>query len=118
MPSVNLATFVERNQMSRQTDSNRRPADYKSAALPTELCRQKKCHSGSERGKVAQTLNSNNRTNSGRARLFDENRAEQLVRRRKIRSSGHNAGSSFRLLNQPGVGRKIVAQIRQTPLRE
>jgi hypothetical protein len=25
---------------SRQTDSNRRPADYKSAALPTELCRQ------------------------------------------------------------------------------
>ena len=24
---------------SRQTDSNRRPADYKSAALPTELCR-------------------------------------------------------------------------------
>ena len=27
--------------MSRQTDSNRRPADYKSAALPTELCRQK-----------------------------------------------------------------------------
>jgi hypothetical protein len=25
--------------MSRQSDSNRRPADYKSAALPTELCR-------------------------------------------------------------------------------
>ena len=25
---------------SRQTDSNRRPADYKSAALPAELCRQ------------------------------------------------------------------------------
>src|SRR5215472_3030386 len=24
---------------SRQTDSNRRPADYKSAALPAELCR-------------------------------------------------------------------------------
>src|SRR6267378_3216285 len=24
---------------SRQSDSNRRPADYKSAALPTELCR-------------------------------------------------------------------------------
>src|SRR6266704_434463 len=27
------------NSQSRQTDSNRRPADYKSAALPTELCR-------------------------------------------------------------------------------
>src|SRR5437764_12151221 len=27
------------NRESRQTDSNRRPADYKSAALPTELCR-------------------------------------------------------------------------------
>src|SRR5215831_16629280 len=26
--------------MSRQSDSNRRPADYKSAALPTELCRR------------------------------------------------------------------------------
>src|SRR5947209_15457889 len=26
---------------SRQTDSNRRPADYKSAALPAELCRRK-----------------------------------------------------------------------------
>src|SRR5437588_1590591 len=26
-------------EKSRQTDSNRRPADYKSAALPTELCR-------------------------------------------------------------------------------
>src|SRR4051794_22520852 len=26
---------------SRQTDSNRRPADYKSAALPAELCRPK-----------------------------------------------------------------------------
>ena len=25
---------------SRQTDSNRRPADYKSAALPAELCRR------------------------------------------------------------------------------
>src|SRR5207253_10145203 len=25
---------------SRQSDSNRRPADYKSAALPTELCRR------------------------------------------------------------------------------
>src|SRR5262249_28578884 len=25
--------------MSRQSDSNRRPADYKSAALPAELCR-------------------------------------------------------------------------------
>ena len=29
------------NQMSRQTDSNRRPADYKSAALPAELCRHR-----------------------------------------------------------------------------
>jgi trans-2,3-dihydro-3-hydroxyanthranilate isomerase len=29
------------NAESRQTDSNRRPADYKSAALPAELCRQK-----------------------------------------------------------------------------
>ena len=27
------------NKESRQSDSNRRPADYKSAALPTELCR-------------------------------------------------------------------------------
>src|SRR5438876_10504837 len=27
--------------LSRQSDSNRRPADYKSAALPAELCRQK-----------------------------------------------------------------------------
>ena len=27
---------------SRQTDSNPRPADYKSAALPTELCRRLK----------------------------------------------------------------------------
>src|SRR5205823_12945651 len=26
--------------MSRQADSNQRPADYKSAALPTELCRR------------------------------------------------------------------------------
>src|SRR6266700_3857189 len=26
-------------EMSRQSDSNRRPADYKSAALPAELCR-------------------------------------------------------------------------------
>src|SRR5436190_10313790 len=26
--------------MSRQSDSNQRPADYKSAALPTELCRR------------------------------------------------------------------------------
>src|SRR6266403_1649 len=34
-----LRKIVERNQTSRQTDSNRRPADYKSAALPTELCR-------------------------------------------------------------------------------
>jgi hypothetical protein len=31
---------------SRQSDSNRRPADYKSAALPTELCRHL-------RGKIA-----------------------------------------------------------------
>src|SRR5439155_18209543 len=29
------------NETSRQSDSNRRPADYKSAALPTELCRRK-----------------------------------------------------------------------------
>jgi hypothetical protein len=28
------------DKMSRQSDSNRRPADYKSAALPTELCRR------------------------------------------------------------------------------
>ena len=27
------------DKMSRQSDSNRRPADYKSAALPAELCR-------------------------------------------------------------------------------
>ena len=27
-------------EMSRQSDSNRRPADYKSAALPAELCRR------------------------------------------------------------------------------
>ena len=30
------------SEWSRQTDSNPRPADYKSAALPTELCRQLK----------------------------------------------------------------------------
>ncbi len=27
-------------EVSRQSDSNRRPADYKSAALPAELCRR------------------------------------------------------------------------------
>src|ERR1051326_6895941 len=31
---------VNFRKQSRQTDSNRRPADYKSAALPAELCRQ------------------------------------------------------------------------------
>src|SRR6266446_555415 len=30
------------NGESRQSDSNRRPADYKSAALPAELCRRRK----------------------------------------------------------------------------
>ena len=30
------------SEWSRQTDSNPRPADYKSAALPTELCRRLK----------------------------------------------------------------------------
>src|SRR5438093_12534670 len=30
------------NGVSRQSDSNRRPADYKSAALPAELCRRRK----------------------------------------------------------------------------
>src|SRR5205814_2905850 len=34
---VRASTGFQRE--SRQTDSNRRPADYKSAALPTELCR-------------------------------------------------------------------------------
>jgi hypothetical protein len=38
--------------------------DYKSAALPTELCRQNarpaRTHAGSERGKLAQSLVSNN----------------------------------------------------------
>src|SRR5216117_2850355 len=29
---------------SRQSDSNRRPADYKSAALPAELCRHRKSY--------------------------------------------------------------------------
>ncbi len=29
----------ELNQWSRQRDSNPRPTDYKSVALPTELCR-------------------------------------------------------------------------------
>src|ERR671935_483171 len=34
---------VNRNlRVSRQSDSNRRPADYKSAALPAELCRRTK----------------------------------------------------------------------------
>src|SRR5207248_7870017 len=33
---------LQHERKSRQTDSNRRPADYKSAALPTELCRQRK----------------------------------------------------------------------------
>jgi hypothetical protein len=32
-------SFPIGNSMSRQSDSNRRPADYKSAALPAELCR-------------------------------------------------------------------------------
>src|ERR1700720_1470410 len=35
-------SWTPRNRVlrgSRQSDSNRRPADYKSAALPTELCR-------------------------------------------------------------------------------
>ena len=32
-------TALVPSQLSRQTDSNRRPADYKSAALPTELHR-------------------------------------------------------------------------------
>jgi hypothetical protein len=37
-----LAKPQRRNEIaeSRQSDSNRRPADYKSAALPAELCRQ------------------------------------------------------------------------------
>src|SRR5438477_3876882 len=70
-PRSGQANFLELSanrvlRGSRQSDSNRRPADYKSAALPTELCRQTKSarpartHSGSERRKVAQTLASNN----------------------------------------------------------
>ena len=33
---------IRLSEWSRQTDSNPRPADYKSAALPTELCRRLK----------------------------------------------------------------------------
>ena len=32
--------FIMEGKWSPQTDSNHRPADYKSAALPTELCGQ------------------------------------------------------------------------------
>src|SRR5213079_1771924 len=44
-PRSGQANFLELSanrvlRGSRQSDSNRRPADYKSAALPTELCRQ------------------------------------------------------------------------------
>src|SRR5262249_14625325 len=35
-----IGTRKSENPESRQSDSNRRPADYKSAALPAELCRQ------------------------------------------------------------------------------
>src|SRR5207302_3868946 len=69
-PRSGQANFLELSanrvlRGSRQSDSNRRPADYKSAALPTELCRQKsarpaRTHSGSERRKVAQSFASNN----------------------------------------------------------
>ena len=46
MPRIRLLSHPFQNtrrrsvRMSQQTDSNRRPADYKSAALPTELCWQ------------------------------------------------------------------------------
>src|SRR6266404_4706519 len=40
-PSLERIRHLRNLKWSRQTDSNRRPADYKSAALPTELCRQK-----------------------------------------------------------------------------
>ena len=41
-PIFNCLSERPRSEWSRQTDSNPRPADYKSAALPTELCRQLK----------------------------------------------------------------------------
>src|SRR5213078_5028942 len=38
---ANVTAISQNNDLlwSRQSDSNRRPADYKSAALPAELCR-------------------------------------------------------------------------------
>ena len=41
-PLWNLPWLPKISSLSRWTDSNRRPADYKSAALPTELHRHKK----------------------------------------------------------------------------
>ena len=38
--SAKQTRLPEQERWSRQSDSNRRPADYKSAALPAELCRQ------------------------------------------------------------------------------
>jgi hypothetical protein len=38
-PIRNLHSAIHNRRESRQSDSNRRPADYKSAALPAELCR-------------------------------------------------------------------------------
>src|SRR5207245_10834900 len=55
---------------SRQSDSNRRPADYKSAALPTELCRQKKHAELSAPSSIKQARNwrKNNAARSNPAR--------------------------------------------------
>src|SRR5438067_9283019 len=37
---ISCSSQLNVSRRSRQSDSNRRPADYKSAALPAELCRQ------------------------------------------------------------------------------
>ena len=41
-PPYEVCSVESNSVWSRQTDSNPRPADYKSAALPTELCRRLK----------------------------------------------------------------------------
>src|SRR5882762_9802400 len=70
------------------------------------------------RPKLAQTLASNNQANLLRARFFGEDRAEQLMGRREIRSRGHNRRPSFSVLDQPRVHSEVLLEIGQTPIRE
>src|SRR5437660_1683874 len=70
------------------------------------------------RRKVARIRESNNRPNLLRARFSCEDRAEQLMGRREVRSRGHNRRPSFSFFYQPCVHSEVFLEIGQTPIRE